>query len=85
MHVGEEHQHGRRKRGIQFTYANDNSNIVDPMGKIEDVEDSNSGNKNWKEGGLDAHSATVDDKAAFDAIKKTDKEKKVYTIKEKKK
>ena len=67
-----------KKRGIQFTYANDNSKIVDPMGKIPGVEDANPNNKEWKKDGLKAHSATVDDPAAFEEVKKVDQKKKIF-------
>jgi len=87
------------KRGIQFTYANDNSEILQPQAKqtevnsyggqfctvppstvpdLKGVADANAGNKNWKTDGLNAHSATIDDTGAFEAIKKTDKEKKIF-------
>ena len=71
-----------KKRGIQFTYANDNSDFVYPMGKIDGVEDANDKNLNWKKDGLKAHSATVDDPAAFDKIKERDQEKKIFIRKE---
>jgi len=75
------------KRGIQFTYANDNSIFLKPQAKqpgvpdIKGVEDANAQNKNWKKDGRDAHSATVDDPAAFEAIKKIDQEKKIFVSK----
>ena len=65
-------------KSIQFTYGNDNAGIVSPMDKVPGVPDANAGNKNNVKGGLDAHSATVDNNEAFDAIKKVDTEKKVY-------
>jgi RHS repeat-associated protein len=83
---------GLAKRGIQFTYANDNAGILQPMAKqkgseggLDGVIDANSANKKWKKDGLAAHSATVDDNEAFDAIKKTDQKEKIYVAKPKKK
>jgi len=83
-----------RKRGIQFTYANDDNYFLQPMAKqkgseagLKGVSDANPTNKKHKnlkgkdEGGKAAHAATVDEPEAFDAIKKVDKEKKIYTIK----
>ncbi len=71
---------GMKRHGIQFTYLNDNAKIVSPMGKMPEVEDANFENQNWKEQGLKAHSATVDDTIAFEAIKKINDEKKIFTI-----
>jgi hypothetical protein len=70
-------------KSIQFTYGNDNSSVVAPMGKVAGVADANSENKLNESGGLDAHSATVDKDEAFEAVKKTDKEKKIFTKKDK--
>jgi hypothetical protein len=83
-----------KKRGIQFTYANDNMGVLQPEAKqpgnpdISGVVDANSNNKSWvKDGkpddGKPAHSATVDDPSAFKAIEKTDQEKKIFVGKPK--
>lgn len=79
-----------KKRGIQFTYANDNMGLVQPMAKqngyeLKDVEDANSKNINWKKEGKAAHAATVDDKAAFNAIKTVDHKLHIYKGKPKNK
>ena len=81
-----------KARGIQFTYANDNMGVLQPMAKqkgseegIKGVKDANSDNKEWKEDGKPAHSATVDDKDAFNAIKATDQKEKIYVGKPSKK
>jgi hypothetical protein len=68
-----------KKRGIQFTYLNDNAKIVAPIGKLKDVEDANVEKKKWKKSGLKAHSATVDDKNAFTEIKMIDNLKRIFT------
>jgi RHS repeat-associated protein len=74
-----------KKRGIQFTYANDNFSLVQPMAKqkgseagLTGVVDANSYNINWIDGGRAAHSATIDDTGAFNAIKKVDQQKKIF-------
>jgi hypothetical protein len=69
-----------KKSGIQFTYVNDNAKIVKPIGKLAGVLDANTENMNWKKDGLKAHSATIDDKTAFEAIKKINNIKKVLTM-----
>lgn len=69
-----------KKRGIQFTYLNDNAKIVAPIGKLKDVEDANIEKKEWKKSGLKAHSATVDDKNAFTSIKKVNNIHRIFTI-----
>lgn len=75
-------------RGIQFTYANDHTFLLQPMAKqkgaakgLAGVADANASDKNWKTDGQQAHANTVDDPAAFDAIKKTDQEKKIFICK----
>ncbi|MBC7510216.1 MAG: hypothetical protein H7320_15950, partial [Ferruginibacter sp.] len=75
-------------RGIQFTYANDNSRVLQPMAKqqgsdagLTGVADANATNKNWKKDGTAAHAATVDDPASFEAIQKLDSEKKIFVRK----
>jgi len=75
-------------RGIQFTYANDNSAVLQPMAKqkggaagLTGVADANASSKNWKKDGTAAHAATVDDPSAFEAIEKLDKEKKIFVRK----
>ena len=73
-----------KKRGIQFTYANDDMKLVDPMGKISGVADANSENTNHKdeegkdENGRKAHSDTVDGKEAMQQIKSMDADLKIY-------
>ena len=74
-----------KKRGIQFTYANDNFNLVQPMAKqkggeagLTGVVDANSNNTNWVDAGRAAHSATIDDSGAFNAIKKVDQQKRIF-------
>ncbi len=84
-----------KQHGIQFTYANDNMGVLQPMAKqkgseagLTGVADANAENKkNEKDGkekdGKAAHSATVDDPKAFEAIKKLDQEKKIFVKKPK--
>lgn len=74
-----------KKRGIQFTYANDNFNLVQPMAKqkggeagVTGVVDANSNNTNWVDDGRAAHSATIDDSGAFNTIKKVDQQKRIF-------
>lgn len=75
------------KRGIQFTYANDDAFYLAPQAGvngnplIKGVVDANAEKKNWKTNGKPAHSNTIDDPAAFKAIEKTDQEKRVFKIK----
>ncbi|CAF3303838.1 unnamed protein product [Rotaria socialis] len=70
-----------KNRSIQFTYSNDNSIYVKPMGKIKDVADANPNNIANGKSGLSAHGATIDKNEAFEAIKNTDKQKDIYTKK----
>lgn len=72
---------GIADKAIQFTYGNDNSSLVQPMGKVPGVTDANPENKNNDKGGLDAHAATVDKDDAFNAIKAVDAKKKIFTKK----
>jgi RHS repeat-associated protein len=72
---------GIKDKSIQFTYGDDNSKTVAPMGKTPGIADANPDNINNSKGGLDAHSATIDKDEAFEAIKKVDKEKKIFTKK----
>jgi hypothetical protein len=71
--------------GIQFTYANDDMGVLQPMAKqnggengLKGVIDANSSNQNWIDNGKAAHSATVDDKKAFNEIKALDQKTKIY-------
>lgn len=73
---------GIKDKSIQFTYSNDNSKVVAPMGKIPGVTDANPNNIANSEDGLDAHSAPIDKNQAFDAIKKVDQQKGIYTKKQ---
>ena len=74
---------GIEDKVIQFTYSNDNANIVSPMGNIPAVENANKNSMGYEKGGLDAHSATIDTPEAFEAIKKVDIEKQIFIKKEK--
>ena len=72
------------KRGIQFTYANDNATILKPQAGVEgnpilkSVVDAKPEKKNWKRDGRVAHSATVDDAGALKKIEKVDQEKHIF-------
>lgn len=70
---------------IQFTYENDDSRLVSPMAidgkEVYGVKNANSGKTKWEEGGRAAHSATIDNGAAFDKVKEVDKKNNVFTKK----
>jgi len=83
-----------KKRGIQFTYANDNNVMVQPMAKqpggeagLKGVLDANPQNiknvdaQGKEDDGVDAHGATHNKPEAFEAIKKADQKNKIYKIK----
>ena len=67
---------------IQFTYNNDNSRWVKPMAingaSVWGVVNANPDNLDWVEDGRAAHSAPVDDNAAFELIMATDRRLNIF-------
>jgi hypothetical protein len=51
---------------------------INTVPDLQGVADANASNQNYKRNGIPAHSAPIDDPAAFEAIKKLDQAKKIF-------